>query len=146
MTDHTRPTADEARRSLDEASGISVVTGRDLRVLQRVLVGIGAAMAAVLLFVRALGDHPWGLAVAMGLYVVAILLLLRWQRTVTAAPRGYGSRYGMGIAGTSAMYGLGIALIAGQNPSWSLTALLALLTVAPAVLAARSIARLGHHR
>ena len=64
---------------------------------------------------------------------------------MSAAPRGYGPRYVAGIAGTSAMYGLGCALVS-QGASWSVTALLALLTVLPALIASRAIARLGRTR
>jgi len=142
MTDPTRPTPDEARRALDEASGIRVLSHRDRHVLPRVLLGVGAAMAVLLPLLKATGGHPWGMGLALLAYLVILALLLRWQRTVTAAPRGYGLRYGLGIAGASAMYGLGCAVIP-QGASWSVTALFSLLTVLPALLGARAITRLG---
>ncbi|GAB49808.1 hypothetical protein [Mobilicoccus pelagius] len=145
MTGPTRPTPEEARRALDEASGLRVVTDRDLRTLPRVLLGVGAAMAVLLLLIKALGDNPWGFAFAIGAYVLALAVLMTWQTTVAASPRGYGLRYGLGVAGASAMYGLGCALVP-QGVSWSLAALLALLTFLPTFLGARSIARLGRTR
>lgn len=143
MTDSPHPTADEARASLAEASAVKVVSERDVRVLTRMLVGIGAAMAAAVLLIHAIGDRPWGVGAAMSGYVVIIVLLVWWGRSAAAAPRGFGVRYAAGIAGTSAMYGLAMALTTGQNPGWPLTVLLALLTILPALLAARSIVTLA---
>lgn len=145
MTDPTRPTPEEARRALNEASGLRVVTDRDLRTLPRVLLGVGATMAAFLVPVKVFGDDQWGLGLALAAYLGVLVLLLRWQRTATAAPRGFGLRYNLGVGGCSAMYGLGCALVS-QGASWSLTALFVLLTFLPALVGARAIARLGRAR
>ena len=140
-----RPTPQEARRVLAEAEGLEPVNRHDLTVLPRVLLGVGAAMALLLLALRAANGDGWGMGLALAAYLLALAVLMTWQRTVTAAPRGYGPRYVLAIAGCSTLYGLGCALVP-QGVSWSFAALLALLTFLPALLGARAIARLGRTR
>ncbi|GMA41429.1 hypothetical protein [Mobilicoccus caccae] len=145
MNDDTRHgiTAQEAQAALDQASSTRVTTAKDLRTLARVTVGVGVAMALVLLLIRAAGDNPAVFVIGMGVYGAALAVLMWRSSRIGSAPRGFGKRYAAGIVGTTAAYGIGVALIAGREPAWALVIALAVLVVIPAVLAARSITKLA---
>lgn len=145
--DAAPPTAAEAAAALAAAGSVSVVSAGDVRTLQRVLLGIGVAMGAVLLLVRATGGNPVAFVASMAAYGVVIALLVALNSRVKAVPRGYTRLYGTGIAVTSAVYAAGIALTAttalGTPAPWVAVVALALATAAPAALCAHRIGRLG---
>lgn len=142
MNEIRTPGADEARRRLAEAEGRTAVSTRDIRVLQRLLIGVGLAMGAVLLLIRASAGNALGLILGMLVYGVVIAALVFYGQTAQSAPRGFGKRYVLGIVLTSALYGLGVALTTGGAP-WTLVIVLAIATATPAILVARSFSRLG---
>lgn len=115
------------------------VSTDELRTLQRMTMGMGGLMAILLLIVHAVGGSLVGLLVGLAAYSVAMSVMLRRSDIVRVAPRGFGRRYGFGIAGTSAMYGLGIALAASEPIGWGLVLVLAVLTFVPALVAAWSM-------
>lgn len=142
----SRPTAQEAAASLAAARSYAVVSQRDVRTLQRVLVGIGLAMGGVLLLVRAAGANTVAFIAGMAAYVLVIALLVALNSRVKAAPRGYARLYGAGIGLTSGVYAAGIALTTtgavGTPASWLVVVLLALATATPAMLCAHRIGKL----
>ncbi len=139
-----RPSPGQARRALDAIAGVTVVSRRDIRVLQTVLAGIGLAMAGVLLLVRAAEGNPAGIIAGMLVYSAVILMLVLYNVTARAAPRGYSRRYGWGCGGTMALYTISVVLIStGTVRDWALTGALAALTALPAIVAACGLARLA---
>lgn len=142
MTDNHNPQLSpvEAREALESAGSTRLLSPRDLRVARSVTAGIGLLMAALLVAVQAFSGGM-GLTIGMGVYTVAIIALVTWNRSVRATPRGYGLRHSIGIAVTSAFYGLGIALTAGQDAPWSLVGVMAVLTALPTAVAAWSMGR-----
>ena len=93
----SNPTPDEARRALAHAAGASVATSADRTRLERGLIAIGLAVAALVLALRlTVGnlDAPgWirfgGFGVVMAVYVVAISVAVLAMRRAAASPRGF---------------------------------------------------------
>lgn len=140
--DHgSAPTPQQAREALDSAGSVRLLSTRDLRVVQSVTAGVGVLMAILLLAVQAF-DGGIGLVIGMGVYIAAIVGLLAWNTTVRTTPRGHAIRHSLGVAVTSAFYGLGIALTAGQDAPWNLVIVLAVLTALPTAVAAWSMGRM----
>lgn len=155
MTEHfSNPTPDEARRALAHAAGASVATSADRARLERGLLAIGLAVAALVLALRlTIGnlDAPgWfrfgGFGVVMALYVVAIIVAVLAMRRAAASPRGFTLRYNLGLGFTMLFY---VAYVVAQSVRvddavpWMWTVLAALATMVPALLAAHSISRLA---
>ncbi|MDO5629465.1 MAG: hypothetical protein Q4G43_14205 [Mobilicoccus sp.] len=125
-----------------DAARRRAVTTDELRTLQRLTMGMGALMAILLLVIHAAGGSGLGLLLGLVAYSIAMSVMLRRSDVVRVAPRGFGRRYGLGIAGTSAMYGLGVALTASEPIGWGFVAVLAVLTFVPALVAAWSMTAL----
>lgn len=141
------PTAAEAAAAIRSAEKISVATATDVAILGRVLTGVGLAMGSVLILVRAAGNNTQVFAGGMLAYGLVIAVLMVVNTKAKAAPRGYARLYGLGIAGTTAVYAVGIAVTstadAAHPTPWPLVVGLALATAVPAILCTRRIAKLA---
>lgn len=138
----SRLSAQDARAALDQAAAVKVTSERDIRILSRVPVGVGIAMGLVLVLIKMAGDNIVVFWIGMAVYLMAILAFVFYNGRARSAPRGYGVRYGLGVAGTSLVYGIGVYLVSGLSASWPVTLGMAVLTMVPAAAAAYSIATL----
>lgn len=140
------PTAAQAAAAVRAAEEVSVATAADVAILGRVLTGVGLAMGSVLLLVRAAGENTPVLFGGMLAYGLVLALLMAVNTRAKATPRGYGRLYVLGIAGTTALYAVGIAIIttagAAQPTPWPLVSILALATAVPALACTRRITKL----
>lgn len=153
-TNHEEMTPEEARRVLSVADEATVATPQDRERLERGLIQISLAVGALMLALRFTVGAPdapgWlrqgGFGVAMALYVVAIVASVITMRRAKAAPRGFTSRYTVGLFGTMFLYAVYVVVIVGTDDSplalgWTVFA--AVVAMTPALLAARSISRLA---
>lgn len=150
----SQPTPEEARRALSVAADAGIATAADRTRLERGLVVIGVAVGVLVLALRLTVGDPdapgWfrvgGLAVVMALYAVAITVAVVSMRRASAAPRGFTLRYGAGLGVTMLFYGVYViaSSVRGDDAlPWSWVILAAIITAAPALLAARSISTLA---
>ncbi len=150
----SKPTPDEARRALSAAADAGIATSADRARLERGLVVIGVAVGVLVLALRLTVGDPgapgWfrggGFAVVMALYVVAISVAVISMRRASAAPRGFSLRYGVGLGLTMLLYGVFViasSVRGDEAQPWMWVILAALITAAPALLAARSISTLA---
>lgn len=148
------PTPEEARRALAQAEGASVATPADRARLERGLIVIGVAVAALILALRLTVGDPaapsWfrfgGLGVVLALYLVAIAVAVFGMRRASAAPRGFTLRYNLGLGVTMLLYaGYVIASTTRGDDAvpWSWAVVAAMVTMTPALLAANAISRLA---
>lgn len=151
ISDPAGMTPEEARRTLAVADEAGVVTTADRDRLERGLIRIAMAVGALILALRLTIGNPgapeWlrqsGFGLAMALYVLAIVAAVVTMRRAKAAPRGFTSRYSVGLFGTMFLYVVYVIVQAGMDAvpfPWVIVA--AVLTMTPALLAARSISRL----
>lgn len=155
MTDHlAHPTPEEARRALAQAAGASVATPADRGRLERGLIAIGLAVAALVPALRFTVGNPdapqWfrfgGLVVVLALYLLAIAVATILMRRASAAPRGFTLRYNLGLGGTMLLYAAYVLVqsVRGDDAlPWPWTIAAAILTLTPALLGARSISTLA---
>lgn len=155
MDDDTgRMTAEEARRTLDAADAASIATPADRERLEKGLIRIGVVTGGLIIGLRlTIGDpgapmwlRHWGFAVVMVVYFAVIVVSVVTMRRAKAVPRGFSSRYTVGIALTFLLYTAYIVLQAGTvdtGMDWQWVILGAILTMTPALLAARSISKLA---
>lgn len=151
ISDPAGMTPEEARRTLAVADEAGVATTADRDRLERGLIRIAMAVGALILALRLTIGNPgapeWlrqgGFGLAMALYVLAIVAAVVTMRRAKAAPRGFTSRYSVGLFGTMFLYVVYVIVQAGMDAvpfPWVIVA--AVLTMTPALLAARSISRL----
>lgn len=154
MSAESGMTPEQARAALDQAAAAEVATPADRARLQRGLVAIGIGVGALIVAMRlTIGnvDAPTalrqgGFAIAMALYVAVIVYAVVTMRRAKAAPRGFSSRYVVGIALSFLIYIGYVVVQAGAVDSgipWIWTGIAALAAVAPSFLAAQSIAKLA---
>ncbi|MCA0155956.1 hypothetical protein LB823_07075 [Tsukamurella sp. M9C] len=155
MTEHfAHPTPEEARRALAQAEGASVATPADRARLERGLIAIGLAVAALVPALRLTVGNPdapqWfrvgGLVVVLALYLVAIAVATISMRRASAAPRGFTLRYNLGLGATMLLYAVYVIVQSVRGDAalpWPWTFTAAMLTLTPALLGARAISTLA---
>ncbi|MGJ6980588.1 hypothetical protein ACSDQ9_08685 [Aestuariimicrobium soli] len=148
-------TAAQAREALAAAESVNPTTGSHVRRLQFFCIAVGAAMAAVLVLVRAtiasdVARFPVFIA-GMAVYGALIVALVMFQRRVGSLPKGWARYWIGGFAVTTALYAVWISVVssggAADPASWWLVAVAAITVVLPgavaAVLIGRSAAKAG---
>ncbi|OMH35062.1 hypothetical protein [Tersicoccus sp. Bi-70] len=148
MTDETtgpvRRAGDPAQEaSMREEAAIAAVTARRATMLTRARRHLGWFSTVLALLIGAAHTVPVvfppqaslpAFLVAMGLWVVAVLLLTyAYLRTRSATPRGGGRRYTVGLLVTMALYLAGLALTPWET--WPVAILIGLLIAAPLTIA-----------
>ncbi len=141
-------TAEQARSALDVASGVSLVTSRDLRVLVAFVAGVGLIVAAILYLSWAtlsVGNNV-GFAISMSLYAVALALLLAIKSRARAIPRGFQRIYNIGFVATMTLYAIGIGWIFSHQSPWpsaSVVVWMSIVTALPCFIAAALVQRMA---
>lgn len=152
--DAGRMSAEEARRTLAAADEATIATPADRGRLESGLIRIGVVAGLLIVGLRLTIGNPgapmwvrqWGFAALMIAYVVVIVSAVVTMRRAKAVPRGFSSRYVVGIALTFLVYTAYMVLQAGTvdtGMDWPWVILGAVATMTPALLAARSISRLA---
>ncbi|BDD83689.1 hypothetical protein TPB0596_34520 [Tsukamurella pulmonis] len=152
--DSGRMSADEARRTLEAADAASIATPADRERLEKGLIRIGVLVGLLIVALRLTIGNPdaplwlrhWGFGAVMVVYVVAIIAATVVMRRAKAVPRGFSSRYTVGLALTFLVYTGYIVIQAGTVDTgmpWGWVVFGAVATMTPALLAARSISRLA---
>ncbi len=150
----TSPTPEEARRALAQADAASLATPGDRTRLERGLIVIGVAVAALVPALRLTVGNPGapsgfrfgGLIAVMVVYVVVIVWAVFAMRRASAAPRGFSLRYNLGLGLTMALYAAYVIVSSARGDdavSWLWVIVWAVFTMTPALLAAHSISKLA---
>lgn len=112
--------AAQARAALDQASGATLVTARDLGMLSIFVAGVGVIVGAILYLSWAtlsVGNNV-GFIISMSCYCAALALLFAVKTRARAIPRGFQRIYNAGFVTTMTMYAAGIAWIFSHQSPW----------------------------
>lgn len=133
---------DQARQQLDEADQRSQLSRTDAGTGAAYTGGLAVLVAATLAAVTVWRTNPVGVVVGMGVYAVALALLVGWHsRKVRVAGRGWGRRYLLGFGATMVLYTVGIFWEAFAFPGWGIFAPYCVLVALPGLAAAVQMRR-----
>jgi len=128
---------DQARQQLDEAAERAQLSRADAAIGAAFTGGIAVLVAATLTAVTHWRESPAGIAISMGIFVVALALLMGWHaRRFRIADRRWRRRYLLGFGLTMALYTGGIFWEAFAFPGWAIFAPYCVLVAVPGVVAA----------
>ncbi len=133
---------EQARQQLDEAAARAELPRTDAAVGAAFTGGVALLVAATLAAVTAWREHPAGNGVSMGVFAVALALLLWWHTSrVRISDRAWTRRYLLGFGLTMALYTGGIFWESFAFPGWAIFAPYCVLVAAPGVAAAIKMRR-----
>lgn len=133
---------EQARQQLDEADQRSRVARTDAGAGAAYTGGLAVLVAVTLAAVTFWRANPLGVVVGMGVYAVALALLVGWHsRRVRVAGRGWGRRYLLGFGSTMVLYAVGIFWEAFAFPGWAVFGPYCVLVAVPGVAAAVQMQR-----
>lgn len=128
---------DQARQQLGEAADRAELPRTDAAVGAAYTGGIAVVVAATLAAVTHWRESPAGVAISMGIFAVALALLVGWHaRRFRIADRRWRRRYLLGFGLTMALYTAGIFWEAFAFPGWAVFAPFCVLVAVPGVVAA----------
>lgn len=130
------PTPEQAREQLDEAAARATPSPRDTAIGAAVTGGLSIVIAALLAAVTFWRGSPLSLPISLGIYGLAIALLMGWLSRRRVTDRGWARRYGWGFGMTMALYMLGIFWQALAFPGWATFAPFCVLVALPGIVAA----------
>ncbi|RMB61689.1 hypothetical protein [Tessaracoccus antarcticus] len=128
---------EEARQQLAEASDRAELSRSDAVVGAGVTGGIGILVAATLAAATVWRGSPVGLGVSMGVYAVALALLMWWQASkFRISDRRWRRRYQWGFGLTMTLYVVGILWESFAFPGWAIFAPFCVAVAVPALVSA----------
>lgn len=133
---------EQARQQLDEADQRARLSRTDAAVGAALTSGVAILIAVTLAAVTFLRERPVGIGVSMGIFAVALAVLLRWHTNrFRISDRRWARRYLLGFGLTMALYTVGIFWESFAFPGWAVFAPFCLLVAVPGVMAAIKMLR-----
>ena len=140
MTNSISP--EEARQQLLEATDRAAVSRSDAAIGAAVTGGLGVLLAVTLTAVTFWRGSAVGLIVSMGVYVVALSLLMWWQYSkFRIYDRNWRRQYLWGFGLSMVLYSVGIFWGAFAFPGWGIFAPYCVLVAVPGLVAAARMMR-----
>ncbi len=130
------PTPDQARQQLDEATTRATPSRRDTTIGAAVTGVLSMVVAATLTAVTFWRGNLLALAISMGIYGLAIALLMWWLSRRRVSDRGWAKRYIWGFGVTMLLFLAGIRWMSFAFPGWAIFAPFCVLVATPGVIAA----------
>lgn len=128
---------EQANQQLDEAATRARLSRTDAAVGATFTGGIAVLVAATLAAVTLWRGSPVGIGISMGVYTIALALLLWWHSSkFRISDRHWRRRYLLGFGLTMALYTAGILWEALAFPGWAILAPYCVLVAVPGVAAA----------
>lgn len=128
---------EQARQKLDEAAQRAQLSRIDAAVGAAFTGGVAVLVAATLAAVTAWRESPVGIGISMGIYAVALALLLWWHTSrFRISDRRWRQRYLLGFGLTMTLYSGGIFWESFAFPGWVIFAPYCVLVAVPGVAAA----------
>lgn len=128
---------EQARQQLDEAAQRAQLSRIDAAVGAAFTGGVAVLVAATLAAVTAWRESPVGIGISMGIYAVALALLLWWHTSrFRISDRRWRQRYLLGFGLTMTLYSGGIFWESFAFPGWVIFAPYCVLVAVPGVAAA----------
>ncbi len=133
---------EQARQQLDEAADRAELSRTDAAVGALTTGGIALLVAATLAAVTFFRGSPVGFGISMGVYVVALALLMWWFiKRFRISDRRWLRRYFWGFGLTMLLYLAGILWESFAFPGWAIFAPYCVLVAVPGVVAALRMLR-----
>ena len=135
-------TPEEAREQLMEATDRAAVSRSDAAIGATLTGGLGVLLAATLTAVTLWRGNAVGLVVSMGVYMVALALLMWWQFSrYRIHDRNWRRQYFWGFGLSVVLYSVGIFWEAFAFPGWAVFAPYCVLVAVPGLVAAARMLR-----
>lgn len=133
---------EQARQQLDEADQRARLSRTDAAVGATLTGGIAILIAATLAAVTFWRGHPVGIVVSMGVFAVAVALLMGWHTSRSRiSERRWARRYLLGFGLTMVLYAGGIFWESFAFPGWVVFAPFCVLVAVPGVAAGMRMMR-----
>ncbi len=133
---------EQARQQLDEAAQRARLSRTDAAVGAAFTGGVAVLVAATLAAVTLWRERPVGIVVSMGIFAVALALLLWWHTSrFRISDRRWARRYLLGFGLTMALYTVGIFWESFAFPGWAVFAPFCVLVALPGVAAGMRMLR-----
>lgn len=133
---------EQARQQLDEADQRARLSRTDAAVGAALTGGVAILVAATLTAVTFWRERPVGIVVSMGIFAVAVALLMGWYTSRSRiSEQSWARRYLLGFGMTMALYTGGIFWESFAFPGWVVFVPFCVLVAVPGVAAGMRMLR-----